>query len=128
MAENLSKGEPNVTDLIAFERPTIPQPWFDAEVADLMRLRSHLGWGWAEIAAKLGRTESSVKSRFKYETHSREVKAPSVPFVREPVPDSVLKEQAKRIVAWGERSLTAAMMGDPPPGWDARARKMINQT
>jgi hypothetical protein len=93
-----------------------------------MHMRVQLGWSWGQIALELSRTESSVKSRFKYETHSREVKAPSVPFVREPVPDSVLKEQARRVVAWGERSLTAAVFGDPPPGWDPRARKMINQT
>lgn len=114
------------TDLIAFERPTIPQPWLDAEVAELMRLRSELGLCWAEIAAKLRRTESGVKSRFKYEQHSREVRTPSVPFIREPVPDSVLKEQARRVVAWGERSLTAALMGDPAPQYSSLHRSGID--
>jgi Myb-like DNA-binding domain len=117
-----------VTDLQSFERTTIPQIWRDDEVSELMRLRLTEGRSWDEIARALGRTESGVKSKYKYETHSREVRMPSVPFVREAVPDSVLKEQARRVVAWGERSLTAAVFGDPPPGWDARSRKMINQT
>lgn len=117
-----------MSDLQCFERLTVPQPWLDAEVAKLMRLRVVLGWSWGLIALELGRTESGVKSKFKYESHFREVKAPSVPFVREPIPDTVLREQARRVVAWGERSLTAAVFGDPPAGWDARSRKMINQT
>lgn len=108
-----------------FERSTIPQPWPEAEVAKLMHMRTILGWGWAEIASDLGRTESSVKSRFKYEQHSREVRAPSVPFVREPVPCEVLAEQARRVVAWGERSLTASLMGDPAPQFSALAGRRV---
>jgi hypothetical protein len=117
-----------VTDLIAFERPTIPQPWPEPEVERLFHLRSVLGWSWAEIALDMGRTESGVKSKFKYVLNDRIMKSPSVPFVREPVPDQVLREQARRVVAWGERSLTAAICGDPPAGWDARSRKLINRT
>lgn len=112
-------------DLQCFERLTVPQPWLDAEVAKLMHMRLMLGWSWGQIALELGRTESSVKSRFKYETHSREVKAPSVPFVREPVPESVLKEQARRVVAWGERSLTATLMGDPPAQFSSLASRRL---
>lgn len=116
-----------MSDLQCFERLTVPQPWLGAEVAKLMHMRLMLGWGWGQIALELGRTESSVKSRFKYETHSREVKAPSVPFVREPVPDSVLKEQARRVVAWGERSLTAAILGDPAPQFSALGQRRVGR-
>lgn len=111
-------------DLQCFERTTIPQPWPDAEVARLMRLRLDLGWSWAEIALELGRTESGVKSRFKYEQHSREVKAPSVPFVREPVPDSVLADQARRLTA-GARDLAGSVFGDPPRGFSALDRRAV---
>lgn len=106
-----------------FERSTIPQPWPEAEVLELMRLRVHLGWGWAEIAVELGRTESGVKSKFKYELHQREVRAPSVPFVREPVPDSVLVEQARRLTA-SARDLAGAVFGDPPRGFSALDRRL----
>jgi hypothetical protein len=111
------------TDQIAFERLTVPVAWPREEVARLLRLRLELGWGWAEIACELGRTESGVKSKFKYEMHSREVRAPSLPFIREPVPESVLAEQARRIVAWGERSLTAAVFGDPPAQYSGLASR-----
>jgi hypothetical protein len=115
-----------VTDLQCFERTTIPQLWRDEEVAELMRLRLIEGRSWDEIAVALGRTESGVKSKYKYETHSREVRTPSVPFVRESVPDSVLKEQARRVVAWGERTLTATLMGDPPPLYSSLRRSGID--
>ena len=113
----------NVPDLQCFERLTIPQPWPDAEVARLMHLRFVLGWGWGQIAVELGRTESSVKSRFKYEQHSRDVKAPSVPFVREPIPDGVLREQARRLTATA-RDLAGAVFGDPPRGFSALDRRV----
>jgi hypothetical protein len=87
-----------------------------------MHLRVVLGWSWAQIALELSRTESGVKSRFKYETHSREVKAPSVPFVREPTPAEVLLEQAKRLTA-PFRSHAAAAFGDPPFGFSALDRR-----
>lgn len=109
-------------DLQCFERTTIPQPWPDAEVARLMHLRTGLGWGWAEIASELGRTESGVKSKFKYEQHSRECRVPSVPFVREPTPVEVLREQARRMTA-PFRSQAAAAFGDPPFGFSALDRR-----
>ncbi len=108
--------------LDCFERLTIPQPWPDAEVGRLMHLRLVLGWGWAEIAVELGRTESGVKSKFKYESHERSVRAPSVPFVREPVPESVLVEQARRLTA-SARDLAGAVFGDPPRGFSALDRR-----
>lgn len=108
----------------AFERTTIPQAWSDEEIAKLMRLRLNVGLDWSEIALELGRTESGVKSKFKYVSYERETKAPSIPFVREPIPASVLAEQAKRVVAWGQRSLTGSLMGDPPEQFSALARRI----
>lgn len=110
------------TDLIAFERPTIPQPWPEPEVERLFHLRLVLGWSWAEIAGELGRTESGVKSKLKYEQASRAIKSPSVPFVREPVPCEVLAEQARRVCA-GARDLAGAVFGDPPRGFSALDRR-----
>jgi hypothetical protein len=109
-------------DLTAFERLTVPVAWPREEVARLFRLRLELGWGWAEIACELGRTESGVKSKFKYEQHNREVRAPSVPFVREPVPESVLAEQARRLSA-PFRDLAGAVFSDPPVGFSALDRR-----
>lgn len=109
-------------DLECFERSTIPQPWTETEVARLMHLRTVLGRGWPEIAIELRRTESGVKSKFKYELHQREVRAPSVPFIREPVPAEVLIEQAKRLTA-SARDLAGAIFGDPPRGFSALDRR-----
>lgn len=110
-------------DQTTFERLTTPQPWPEAEVARLMHLRLELGWGWPEIALELGRTESGVKSKLKYEQFSKEVRSPSIPFVREPIPKTVLAEQSQRIIAWGERSLTASLMGDPPVKFSALGKR-----
>lgn len=112
-------------DTECFERTAIPQAWPASEISELFRLRLVVGLDWAEIALALGRTESGVKSKYKYEKFSREVKAPSVPFVREPVPEVVLAEQARRVVAWGQRSLTASLMGDPPPQFSALAGRRV---
>lgn len=106
------------SELEAFERSTIPQPWPEAEVARLFALRQVEGRDWGEIALALGRTESGVKSRFKYEIHSRAVKARSVPFVREPIPASVLAEHGRRLAA-PFRDLAGAVFGDPPFGYSA---------
>jgi hypothetical protein len=114
-----------LSDLTAFERLTPPQPWPDAEVARLFVLRQVEGRDWGEIASLLGRTESGVKSKLKYEIHRQQIRTPSVPYVREPVPEGVLREQARRVVAWGERSLTAALMGDPPPQYSSLARRAV---
>lgn len=103
----------------AFERQTEPQAWMRSEVDRLFTLRQLEGRDWSEIALALGRSESSVKSKYKYEIHSRLTEAPSLPFQREPIPQSVLAEQAKRLVAWGERTLTAAICGDPPIQYSA---------
>jgi hypothetical protein len=108
----------------SFERPTKSHLWPDIEVEELMRLRVVEGRDWAEIALALGRTESGVKSKFKYEKFAREIKAPSVPFQREPVPDGVLREQAKRLAA-SFRSQAGAAFGDPPFGFSALDRRMV---
>jgi hypothetical protein len=112
------------SELEAFERSTIPQPWPDAEVARLFALRQVEGRDWGEIALALGRTESGVKSKYKYELHSRECRAPSVPYVREPVPSEVLAEQARRLTAW-YRSQAGALFGDPPVGCSALDRRVV---
>jgi len=87
-----------------------------------MHLRLVEGRSWDEIATALGRTESGVKSKFKYQLHQREVKAPAVPFVREPVPSEVLLEQAKRLTATA-RDLAGSVFGDPPRGFSALDRR-----
>lgn len=115
-----STGGMNV-DLESFERLTVPKPWPDEEIKRLFHLRNVLGRDWSEIAIDLGRTESGVKSKFKYATYERETKQPSVPFVREPVPDTVLVDRAKRLGS-AARDLTASILGDPIPGWSALER------
>lgn len=110
---------------IAYERKTIPQDWSEGEKLELFRLRLEEGRDWAEIALALRRTESGVKSKFKYEQFRRQMAAPEPAEAREPVPDGVLREQARRIVAWGERTLTAAICGDPAPGFGAAASRKL---
>lgn len=102
---------------LSFERLTTPQPWPDAEVERLFRLRLIEGWDWDAIARELGRTPSGVKSKFKYQQHNQATRAPSVPG-RESVPEGVLKEQARRVVACA-RDLAGAVFGDPPVGFSA---------
>ena len=109
----------------AFERLNPPVAWSTEEVDRLFQLRVVLGWGWDAIARDMGRTESGVKSKFKAVVHSRAPHAPSMPGVREPVPESVLNEQARRIVAWGERGLTATVLGDPPLQFSALAARKV---
>lgn len=108
----------------AFERLTEPVAWPPEEVARLFRLRQVEGRDWSEIARELGRTESGVKSKYKYELHSRDVRAPSVPFQREPVPELVLSEQARRLCA-PYRSQASAFCGDPPFGFSALDRRVV---
>lgn len=104
-------------DQTSFEPKTAPKAWTSAEVARLMRMRRD-GLGWPEIAEALGRTESGVRSRFKYANHAACVSGPEKAFQREPVPDSVLAEQARRICA-PFRDLAGAVFGDPPIGSSA---------
>lgn len=106
------------SELEAFERSTIPQPWPEAEVARLFALRQVEGRDWGEIALELGRTESGVKSKYKYEQFSKQMRSPSVPFVREAIPAKVLAEQARRLAA-PFRDLAGAVFGDPPVGCSA---------
>jgi hypothetical protein len=110
------------TNTEAFERTTIPQAWSDEEIQKLFRLRQVVGLSWAEIAEELGRTESGVKSKFKYQQHERMVQAPSVPFIREPVPERVLAEQARRLAA-PPQDLVGWTQGDPPKGFSALDRR-----
>ena len=102
----------------AFERLNPPVPWTGEEVERLFQLRTQLGWDWAAIAVELGRTESGVKSKFKYVAFQKTVQAPSLPGQRDPIPDSVLNEQAKRMAA-RPRDLTGWVLGDPPRGFSA---------
>lgn len=103
--------------------PTVA--WTPQEVAELFRLHA-LGWGWHAIGRAMGRSHSGVKSKFKYEMNNREIKAPSLPGVRDPVPEGVLAEQARRLAAWSERTLTATICGDPAPEWAALARRGVS--
>lgn len=116
-------GNPS-SELIAFERPTAPVAWADAEVERLFHCRQVLGWDWGAIARELGRTESGVKSKFKYVQNDRLIKSPSVPFVREPIPADVLREQARRLSA-PFRDLAGAVFGDPPWGHSALDRRVV---
>jgi hypothetical protein len=107
-----------LSDEIAYERKTIPQAWPESEKAELMRLRLVEGRDWSEIAVILKRSEAAVKSKFKYEQCQPQNLKAAIGG-REPVPASVLAEQTRRIAAWSQRTLTAAAMGDPPPGFSA---------
>jgi hypothetical protein len=109
-------------DLIAFERLNPPVAWSTSEIEKLMHLRTQLGWDFSAIAIELGRTESGVKSKYKYVLNDRLIKAPALPGVRDPVPQQVLAEQARRLTA-PARDLTGAVFGDPPSGWSALDRR-----
>lgn len=111
------------TNIDSFERLTIPQPWSDDEIKRLFHLRNVVGWDWSEIALDLGRTESGVKSKYKYATYQRETKVPSIPFIREPTPEDVLIDRAKRF-SEQHQSLTAAICGDPVFSQSALAKRI----
>jgi hypothetical protein len=113
-----------LSDEIAYERKTIPQAWPESEKAELMRLRLVEGRDWSEIAVILKRSEAAVKSKFKYEQCQPQNLKAAIGG-REPVPANVLAEQTRRIAAWSQRTLTAAAMGDPPPGFSALDRRAI---
>jgi hypothetical protein len=110
----------------SFERLTTPKPWSADELEQLVNLRRQAGLDWSEIAIRLDRTESGVKSKMKYIQYEaeRSAKQPSVPFEREPIPDSVLIDRARRLAA-SARDLTASICGDPPRGYSALDRRMV---
>lgn len=110
--------------MTAFERLNPPVAWTGEEVERLFRLRVQLGWDWAAIACDLGRTESGVKSKFKYVLFQKTVASPTLPGQRDPIPDSVLAEQARRVVARA-RDLAGSVFGDPPIGFSALDKRSV---
>lgn len=109
----------------AFEPQTTPKAWTDGEIADLRRLRLIEGLGWDEIAVRLDRTRSGVKSKFKYLQYefdrSQKIVVQST---AEQVPADVLAERARRLAVMHQRSMVGQLCGDPPPGMSALDKKL----
>jgi hypothetical protein len=116
----------------AFERLTTPKPWSDDEIVKLKDLRLTQGLDWDEIAVRLDRTTSGVKSKFKYVQFDALKAVRHVPIVsaQDPVPPTVLQERAQRLSVMHQRDLTASICGDPAPGrsaldeWRAKQAKI----
>jgi hypothetical protein len=108
----------------AYQTKAQPKDWTDDEVALLLRLRRERH-DWATIVGHFpGRSHAAVVSKFNYLMAApNRPKLAAIPFVREPTPPEVLADQAKRVAAWAQRSLTASLMGDPPPQFSALARR-----
>lgn len=108
----------------AFERLNAPVPWTTEEVDRLFHLRLRLGWDWSAVALDLGRTESGVKSKFKAVVFARSTATAIRVADRDPIPDSVLNEQARRLCAVA-RDLTGLVMGDPPRGFSELDKRSV---
>lgn len=108
----------------AYQTRAQPKDWSDEEEELLLKLRRERH-DWATIVGSFpGRSHAAVVSKFNYLMAApNRPKGSAIPFVREPVPEQVLVDQAKRAVAWGQRSLTGSLMGDPPPQFSALARR-----
>ena len=109
----------------AFEPRTEPKDWTPQEEARLIRLKEVEGKTWDQIVRRFpGRTRAGIISKYAYmkSEKTRAETPPAVPFVREPIPDHVLLDAARRAAA-GPRDLVGAIMGDPPRGHSALDRR-----
>lgn len=79
--------------------------WSADDVARLIRLREQDGLTWAEIDQALGRRSTSAEKYRK--------------LCREASPVSTLTKRRPQVPAVAHRSLTAQLLGDPPPGRSA---------
>ena len=95
--------------------PNVRKSWSDSEIESLLSLRDKYSLGWDQIGYRLGRPSGSVYSKYmclKYET-TRHAADPRIS-----VP-SASEQQWRHRQALAPRDLTAAVFGDPLPGFSA---------
>jgi hypothetical protein len=96
-------------------RVKVQKGWPPEEVEQLLRLRDGARLGWSEIASRLNRPSGSVYGKY------RDIKNAPVKNrveVREPANAETHREWLRRM-SLSPASLTAALFGDPLPGYSA---------
>ena len=97
--------------------------WSDDDLAAMIRMREVERCRWSDIDRAFGRTPGSCCA--KYESLRRE-KLPTHPSDAGGRIEVTCQQQANRIArkqAEAQRDLTAAVFGDPPPGYSALDQK-----
>ena len=102
-----------------------------ADLKMLAHLRDVLKMKWPQIAELMHRSQRSIEVTYSVRVKGggqkkRDFSAPSL--VRFPVSamrpsDAMLEERERRIAAYGRRTTTAEICGDPPPAFSALDQK-----
>lgn len=93
--------------------------WSSQEIETLRNLRDKYRLGWDEIGKRLGRPSGTVYHKYKY----LEVSAPSgIITARISIPAPTEHDWRKRQLL-SHQTLTAALCGDPLPGYSALERR-----
>lgn len=89
--------------------------WPAEEAKELLRLRDEMRLGWSEIATRLNRPSSSCHTKY------YALKNPTVTYkvIQREVISTEAHEDWVRRMMLSPSSLTAAMFGDPLPGYSA---------
>jgi transposase len=89
--------------------------WPPEETAQLLRLRDECKLGWSEIAKRLGRASGTCHSKYTYVKNGASKNKVARP---EPVSAESHREWLRRM-SLSPANLTAALLGDPLPGYSA---------
>lgn len=100
-------------------RIKIQKAWPPEETAQLLRLRDECRLGWNEIAKRLGRPSGTCYSKYTYVKNSTPKNKVARP---EPLNAESVREWLHRS-SLSHQTLTAAIMGDPLPGYSALDRR-----
>lgn len=94
--------------------------WPPEETEQLLRLRDEMRLGWSEIAKRLNRSSGTCHSKYTYMKNAapKNRVAP-----REPANAETHREWLRRM-SLSPASLTAALLGDPLPGYSALDKRL----
>jgi hypothetical protein len=99
------------------------RPWLPSEIATMLRMREQERRTWAEIDRTLKRPTGSSSSKYETVKRGREVSGNTVGGGRVVLTEEQIAAQAARKAAENKKTLTAAVLGDPPPGYSALDRR-----
>lgn len=98
----------------------VRQGWTRAEMDRLLEARDVYKQSWDEIAVLLGRPNGTVYSKYYYLKNLYTGPRESIGSVQVPAP---IAQEWRTRLALAPRDITAALMGDPLPGYSALERR-----
>ena len=123
IAERLGRSvksvKAKISRLVLPKRLAQRSSWSDEASKQLLMLRDEMGLGWTEIGKRLNRAGSSCHTRYYI------LKNPTLPHKvvqREPMCSETHGEWLHRM-SLSPTNLTAALLGDPLPGYSALDRR-----